>query len=245
MTLRNLTVSNPFESRAIVCGLLISKIGCDGDTVLNFDSTGSTSTKASSTSAAPGCLPVNNDNAETQLGNDIRDKCDALESQCNDLTCSLQNLLTIAGNTVDISTSKGTATFTVNKVDANGVAVFNSAADRILNNVDVKDIQVQSNVAKIEALIINLSGTNIKFSHGQFSGGWFDSTLGISNTIWNLYECTSLEIHNKWVGGLLAPNAVVETDQLIEGAVIAKSLITTNTIGDSLLYSPQTCTSDN
>jgi hypothetical protein len=41
---------------------------------------------------------------------------------------------------------------------------------------------------------------------------------------------------------LLPPNAIVKTDQIIEGPVIVKSLTTTNIVRDCVLYSPQdTC----
>lgn len=175
--------------------------------------------------------------AEENLGM----KCELIKANSQDLTSHLTDLPTLDQNTIDIptTTSSNLLIFHVNAVDTSNFAVFKLSADQILNNPLIKQIEIQSTVSNVELVIINLSGTDLILNHGTFQGEWLTSSNGRSRTIWNFYEATSITVNQNWLGTILAPNALITTNEIIQGVVIVQSLNTTNSVRDAFQYIPQ------
>ena len=103
-----------------------------------------------------------------------------------------------------------------------GIAVFDIADGNLLfSNDRVQQIEVNANDA--DAIIINIGGTDINFTHGNFVGAVQNNDTR-SKIIWNYYEATDLFFDRAVHGTVLAPNAHLLNRTNIFGAVIVDSL---------------------
>jgi len=173
-----------------------------------------------------------NDGSTVNVDANLTSLCSSVTGNIQALSSYLATLTNTPGNNVTIPTTQpGPLNFYVNAIDANGFAVFNLAGNTVLNNGQVQQIEliVGSSVSNtLQLVVINLSGTSISFSQGNFVGTWFTSiTTGRAQTIWNLPQATSLTINSDWMGALLAPYATVTASVDIDGATAVGSLTTT------------------
>lgn len=158
-------------------------------------------------------------------------KCTAITNDVKTLSSELAVLANVSGNNISIPTSVAAPlTFFVNKLDTNGMVVFNMNGNTALNNPLVQIIQVivNANITNdVQLVVINPSGTSINFAQGNLGGTWLSSTTpGQSRTIWNFYEATSISITRAWLGAFLAPYASVTASVNIAGSTVVQSLNT-------------------
>lgn len=166
-------------------------------------------------------------------------KCGVVSDSTFGLSRRLQGFPVLKKNSVSVpTTNRDKLIFKVNTVNDDNFAVFHQSAEHIFNNPQVSQIDMVSTVKTLEYLIINLSGEHIIFDSGTFTNSWFATTEGRLKTIWHFYEAIQIELNQEWFGTLLAPNAIVTTDQIINGVVIVNSLNTTNIVRDSYLNFP-------
>ncbi len=189
-----------------------------------------------------------NQGATINVEANLTAKCASMTNNLRSLSSSLAALSDTQGNNVTIPVSQsGPLNFYVNSVDANGIAVFNLAGNTVLNNVLVQQIEIivgTSVTNTLQLIIINLSGTSISFSQGNFVGTWLTSiSTGRAHTLWNLPQATSLTINQNWMGALLAPYAVVTASVNIDGATAVLSLTTTAELHDPPIILPTCITS--
>ena len=136
-----------------------------------------------------------------------------LEQQKSLLGSSLTNLSSdmkgMAGNSsFTVSGSRGT-------FDAKGVAVFN------ITSADLSKIsEIKFNLNGAETAIVNVSGSAIALNQ-NFLGG----TKGLGeNVIWNFADATSVAISTAWGGSVLAPKAIGQVSNSIDGSGVFGSL---------------------
>lgn len=173
----------------------------------------------------------------------ITNKCTGITNDIQALSYQLTTLTNVSGNNLTIPISvAGPLTFFVNKLDANGMAVFNMDGNTAFNNPLVQQIQVlvaPSIINDVQLIIINLSGTGITFSQGNFGGTWLSSrSLGQPRTIWNFYQATSISTTRAWMGALLAPYAAVSASSTIQGTTVVQSLNTNALVGNPTINMP-------
>jgi choice-of-anchor A domain-containing protein len=188
-----------------------------------------------------------NQGATINVEANLAAKCTSLTNDLRTLSNNLAALSSTSGNNVTIPTSQsGPLNFYVNNVDANGMAVFNLVGNTVLNNPLVQQIEIiigASITNSLQLVVINLSGTSISFSNGNFVGTWLTSiSTGRSHTIWNLPQATSLTISSNWMGALLAPYAAVTASVNIDGATAVLSLTTTAELHDPPIIIPSCIT---
>lgn len=140
-----------------------------------------------------------------------------LEQQKSLLGSSLTNLSSdmkgMAGNSsFTVSGSRGTFDA---KPDAKGVAVFN------ITSADLSKIsEIKFNLNGAETAIVNVSGSAIALNQ-NFLGG----TKGLGeNVIWNFADATSVAISTAWGGSVLAPKAIGQVSNSIDGSGVFGSL---------------------
>ncbi len=173
----------------------------------------------------------------------LTSKCAAIENDIITLSNELLNMVNTSGNNISMPKSQpAPLNFNVNKVDANGMAVFSIDGNIAFNNLLVQSIQVVVNpniTNNVQLVVINLSGTNISFSQGNMVGTWLSSTIpGQSQTIWNFYQATSISLSRNWMGVLLAPYASVSTGVSIKGTTAVKTLVTGASVNNPLITPP-------
>ncbi|MCX5690635.1 MAG: choice-of-anchor A family protein, partial [Planctomycetota bacterium] len=112
-----------------------------------------------------------------------------------------------ATNTVTIPSSQpGPVNFSA-IAGGNGIAVFNVSGAALFSNNRVQQMDIALNDAS--SVIINVSGTSINWTDGNFVGG-FTSAFARSHVLWNFYEATSINLGGRaFNGALLAPAASV------------------------------------
>ncbi len=173
----------------------------------------------------------------------LTSKCAAIENDIITLSNELLNMVNTSGNNISMPKSQpAPLNFNVNKVDANGMAVFSIDGNTAFNNLLVQSIQVVVNpniTNNVQLVVINLSGTNVSFSQGNMVGTWLSSTIpGQSQTIWNFYQATSISLSRNWMGVLLAPYASVSTGVSIKGTTAVKTLVTGASVNNPLITPP-------
>ncbi len=98
------------------------------------------------------------------------------------------------------------------------------ASDIFSNNTN---INANINFGALDAVIINVGGTDINVGGGVNVNGFGNSlnqNLGTTNVIWNFYEATSINFNNIAVAGaVLAPYADVTGGAVFDGAFAALS----------------------
>lgn len=105
--------------------------------------------------------------------------------------------------------------------DSNGLAVFNVPGSLVFSNNNVQSIDINFNGAT--NVIINVTGANINFTQGNFSGN-FTSLFARSRVLWNFHEATSIDIGGKaFNGAMLAPSASLFSQGVNEGSVYVSS----------------------
>ena len=108
--------------------------------------------------------------------------------------------------------------------DASNEAIYHvSGADLFSNRlVQQIDLNLQGGTGSI---LINVSGTNLNFNQGNFVGG-FNQNSAMERIIWNFYEAETLNFDRAFSGQILAPNALITTNQVINGSVFAREINT-------------------
>lgn len=101
--------------------------------------------------------------------------------------------------------------------DPSGVAIF-TIDGSLLSSSKVQSIQVNRNGAT--SIVFNVSGTSVTLG-SNFVGDL--SSIQKSNTIWNFYEATTVNLGRTIYGATLAPTANVFVGASTEGAVFAAS----------------------
>jgi hypothetical protein len=153
-------------------------------------------------------------------------KCAAITTDLQLLSSQLAALPSTNGNNATIPTTQaGTLTFFVNVMDASGMAVFNLDVSLVFGNSYVQQTQIlvdASVSSTIQFVIINLSGTTVSYSNGNFFGTWL-ANAG-SRTIWNFHQATSISVSRTWMGAMLAPYAAVSNTASMEGTVAVQSM---------------------
>lgn len=104
----------------------------------------------------------------------------------------------------------------------NGVAVFAISASSLFQNNLVQSIDINFNGAS--SVIINVTGGSTTWTDGNFVGN-FNTAFARSHVLWNLSQSTSLDLGGRaFNGSLLAPNAAVTFQGVIEGSAWVKSM---------------------
>ncbi|MBI1197704.1 MAG: choice-of-anchor A family protein [Phenylobacterium sp.] len=124
-----------------------------------------------------------------------------------------------------LSTLTTTEAYTVN---ANNIGFDANASSDAVAVFSLSDLSVFTNKypdftypTGYDLVVVNVSGTNLSFPGGfNFNG---PSGLG-TKVIWNFYEATTLNFNTSFYGSVLAPNAVVSTNNFVEGTLVAKTL---------------------
>ncbi len=170
-----------------------------------------------------------NQGATISIESNLADRCTEISNDIQTLSSELATLLNISGNNISIPISHpALLNFYINKVDANGMAVFNMDGNTALNNPLVQQIQVMVDanvIGEVQLVVINLSGTNITFAQGNMVGTCLSTVItGQSHTIWNFYQPTTISLTRNLMGALLAPYAFVTAYVNINGATAVQSL---------------------
>jgi choice-of-anchor A domain-containing protein len=114
--------------------------------------------------------------------------------------------------------------FNVTNVDANGLAVFNIAANDSFNLGSIAQIEVKGNHSAANTILINVSGSTVNWNNGNMVG-MLTSNAGRQKVIWNFYEATTINTNKNFNGALLAPFADVNTSSVnLDGSVVVKKL---------------------
>jgi choice-of-anchor A domain-containing protein len=188
-----------------------------------------------------------NQGATVNVDTNLATKCSSITSAVQTLSTYLAALSNTTGNNVSAPTTQpGPLNLYVNAVDSNGLSVFNLNGNTVLSNPLVQQIEIivgSSVSSTLQLVVINLSGTSISYSYGNFVGTWLTSvSTGRAQTIWNLPQATLLYIGSDWMGALLAPYAAVTTAIDIDGAAAVLSLTATAELHNPPLTLPA-CTS--
>lgn len=147
--------------------------------------------------------------ADASIGNLVAD----VESQLRTLSAGLA---ATTANSVFTLPSGQPAGVTFNAApNAQGVAIFNVSGDLFSSNL-VQSIDIALNNAA--EVIINVSGTNINVSGGNFTNV-FNSFQARSSVLWNFYEAETLNIDRAFSGSILAPDAHLTGNSPIDGSV--------------------------
>jgi choice-of-anchor A domain-containing protein len=94
-----------------------------------------------------------------------------------------------------------------------------SASDLENSNLD----QISYTLNGTGALIINVAGTEIDLTQGNFTDVSSDMA---SQVLWNFYEAESLSISTNFTGSILAPNAELNLSSVtITGSVVVESAV--------------------
>ncbi|MCH2163007.1 MAG: choice-of-anchor A family protein, partial [Phycisphaerales bacterium] len=106
--------------------------------------------------------------------------------------------------------------------DEYGVATFSVGnGSNLFNNNKVQQIDLVWNDA--DYVVVNVGGTSIQWNHGNMVGG-LTTEYARSHVIWNFFEATSIRLEGRgFNGALLAPNAWLRVDGVVEGSVFVKS----------------------
>lgn len=105
---------------------------------------------------------------------------------------------------------------------AGGVAVFTVDGNSLFNNDKVQHMDLNLNGAT--SVVINVLGSAVTWNHGNMVGG-FTSADARSKVIWNFFQATSVNLTSKALNGsLLAPNAEVSFQGVIEGSAFVGSM---------------------
>jgi RHS repeat-associated protein len=124
-----------------------------------------------------------------------------------------------ATSEVEIPT-RGHASVLLNAIPgADGIAVFHIDGPSLLDNRSISQIDLQLNGA--DAIVINVSGNNVKFRRGDLAGN-FNNPAVSAKVIWNFYLAKNVQIDHPMQGAILAPSAHVQIDAEVHGAVAAR-----------------------
>lgn len=106
-----------------------------------------------------------------------------------------------------------------------GTAVFNVDASQIFH-ANVQQYGVNGWTSNVTDIIINVSGTTINFSNGNFTG-MLANASNAGKILWNFYEATSITLNSQFIGSILAPYADITAQSLMTGSIVANSITTT------------------
>lgn len=145
---------------------------------------------------------------------------DGFGSQMQSARLSLSSLSPTASVTLPGSQPAGV---TFNAVPgAGGVAVFTVDGNSLFNNDKVQQMDLNLNGAS--SVVINVMGSSVTWNHGNMVGG-FTTADARAKVIWNFYQATSIDLTSKGLNGsLLAPNAAVSFQGVIEGSAFVGSM---------------------
>ena len=181
-------------------------------------------------------LQQGNQGSTININPNLTSTCTRIQNDLRALSNQLTLLSDTPGNNATIPISQAASLyFYVNVIDSNGRAVSNLDGNSVLSNSLVQQIEiiVASSISTLVRLVlINLFGTSVTFSQGNFAGTWLSTpTTGGSHTIWNFPQATTLTFTRSWMGTLLALRASLTTNGYLAGTIAVNSL---NTYGDIL-----------
>lgn len=108
--------------------------------------------------------------------------------------------------------------------DASGLAVFSIDGASTFGNGNIQNFQINPNNAA--DILINVSGRVINWNAGDLIGN-FDREEWQERIVFNFFEATTINFGGReFSGQILAPNASITTNGVIEGSVFAKNLTT-------------------
>lgn len=93
-----------------------------------------------------------------------------------------------------------------------GRVVYNIAASDLTGN----ELDVRLNGA--DTVVINVSGSNITLGHN-----FNTAEISGANILWNFFEATVLNLDNRFVGSVLAPEAAFSNRNNVHGSVVVSS----------------------
>jgi len=100
------------------------------------------------------------------------------------------------------------------------LAVFSIDGNAIFSNPNTQQIELALNGA--DAIVINVSGTDIVFNSGNFVGSWLTPDVR-ARAIWNFYEAETITLDRNFNGAILAPLAHLTNSTDIDGSVFVGS----------------------
>merc|ERR1712003_310651 len=109
-----------------------------------------------------------------------------------------------------------------NEVDDNGVAIFQVGQWALFNNDRVQQIEFVG-LNKASAVLINVAGEDLQ--HKRNFVGSAPSDTFRKKVIWNLYEAKEFYAETMFNGALLAPYAVVNNRNTLDGSVAVSYLL--------------------
>jgi choice-of-anchor A domain-containing protein len=159
----------------------------------------------------------------------LNDRCIHMNDTMRQLSGLLASYKANIGNTVNIASGRpGSLSFLINRVNCQGVAIFNLRANQVFNQRLVNKITVDVRSTIVRLIVINLSGVHVTMqTEVKILPFAVDPELQI---IWNFSEAELINVQTNMRGMLLAPLADVIADSPIEGTVAAGSFSTTSSI---------------
>lgn len=100
-----------------------------------------------------------------------------------------------------------------------GLSVFNIDGNAIFNTSDYQN-GFSFNIGAGDTAVVNVSGTNIDWRNGNFTGN--QSWAG--QVVWNFFEAETIFFDRAFIGSIVAPNATLTHTNNIEGGVFVQSL---------------------
>jgi len=109
-----------------------------------------------------------------------------------------------------------------------GIAVFSYDASDIFSNSKAQSIDI--NAPADTDIVINIAGFDVQWTDGNFIGDFNLNTVQ-ERVIWNFYEATSIDFGGRaFSGQVLAPNAHVTSNGVIDGSIYAASIQTNSEV---------------
>jgi len=129
-----------------------------------------------------------------------------------------------ANNAVQLPAGAGPAQFNVTRVNDDGAAIFEVAADQLFNSGAQ---QIELNPGSASMVIINVTGPTVNWTAGNLVGT-FTEPQARSRIIWNFPYASTISFNGfNMMGAVLAPYAHVTTAANLDGAVAVRALTTT------------------
>ncbi len=129
-----------------------------------------------------------------------------------------------ANSTVAMPSGVGTATLNVgSNLGAANVAVFQVDGNTLLNNSNVTSIDLNLNGKTPNAILIRCTGANVTHSSATFTSNM--TAVGYRPKIlWHFPNATGVTLNRTLYGSILAPDATVVVNEILEGSVYANNV---------------------
>jgi choice-of-anchor A domain-containing protein len=188
---------------------------------------------------------IRNGGGQIQYDSTLAQQKAAISSELASTSAAFKALA--SNQSAPVVTQNGQFTFTANKSTAvNGVAVFTLDGSKLSSQSIQNGISIAGDYlsSDIKGIIINVTGTSITHSQGNFNGAWNNDAVR-TKTLWNFADATSLDLQKNFNGTILAYNAnVTQGSTSIDSPVFAKTLVSNGEIHGPLYtgYVPNVAT---